>query len=269
MKLKREYILLLSLGYASINAVHHAFETRLAPKELTRPKHKVSIVLPLKDEPNDSLKKCLDSLKGQTVVKAFPEMFELIIVESGGVDLNLCRRYASKIVHSPLGKLTARHIGVERAEGDIIASADGDSIYSPQWLQLHLEKYSDLDVVATHGSTDQGVLELLFSMPKHLIYMSRLSARNSTFLKSAYREVGGFNLKVNQLNPDELLYEEEFNFFQKLRRIGKIAYVPLPVVHLNMRKRGLVHRKSPYLTTAAPIIFGLSLSIMGWLGSSD
>ena len=222
--------LALGLAYLTVNTIASVIEQnpRATPK---KPLKKVSIVLPVWHEPDWLLERTLNSLKNQTVIRAYPEDFEIVVVGCEGVNLDLIEQYADVVLCAPKGKLNARHAGITAAKGDIIVSVDGDCVYPPSWLQKHLDAYLEPNVVATAGPTNQGMLEPLVALPKHIVYMTRISGRNSTFLKDAYFKVGGFDLTIDQTNLKELWMEEELRFKNRLERIGKVAYIPSPPVY--------------------------------------
>jgi len=199
---------------------------------LIPPPKKASIIIPVWCEPDQYLENTFKSLKNQTVVKAYPEKFEFIVIGQG-FNLNLAKKYADKIIiQTKRGKLTARHQAIEKATGEIIVSVDADSIYHQQWLNIHLQQYYNHEVVATTSPTFQGMLEPAFALIKHPFFASKISGRGSTMLKSAYNKIGGFNLNINQTNLNELLHEEEFNLYKKLSKIGRIVYLPSPpIIH--------------------------------------
>jgi cellulose synthase/poly-beta-1,6-N-acetylglucosamine synthase-like glycosyltransferase len=209
------------------------------------PPGRVSVVVPGWHEPRHFLEASLSSLKEQTVVWSFPDRFEYVFVGCEGVDLDVPERYGYRVLCAPRGKLNARHLGIVSSSGDIIVAADSDTFYPPNWLNLVLKPFKEPDVVGVCTPTWQGWLEPLVGIPKALVFAYKMTGRGSAFRKSAYFEVGGFNLAVNQENIRELWLEEEFLFYRRLRSRGRIAYVDAPVIHLGVETVGRGLRPYP------------------------
>jgi cellulose synthase/poly-beta-1,6-N-acetylglucosamine synthase-like glycosyltransferase len=206
----------------------------------TRPPYRVSVLAPGWHEPDELLETSLSSLKNQTVVYKYPELFEFIFIGCEGVNLNIPKVYGYRILCAPRGKLNARHAGIQASQGDIIVSADCDCFYPPNWLNLILKPFNDSSVVGVSATTWQGLLEYGVALLKLVEYSDRMSGRGSAFLKRAYYETGGFNLDIDQRDIMTLLYEEEVYFKKRLEQVGKVVLVDAPMIHLGgTAKRGL------------------------------
>jgi glycosyltransferase involved in cell wall biosynthesis len=206
-------------------------------EEPTRPPYTASIVAPGWHEPSEHLEVSLSSLKRQTVVQKYPELFEFIFVGCEGVDLSIPAKLGYRVLCAPRGKLRARHLGICSARGEVVVAVDCDTYYPPNWLNLMLRPYRSRDVVGTTTTTWQGGLELFTALLKQLEYSQRMSGRGSTFLRQAYFAVGGFNLDADRVWLETrdirlLLYEEEVNFKSRLERLGRVVLVNAPVIHL-------------------------------------
>jgi cellulose synthase/poly-beta-1,6-N-acetylglucosamine synthase-like glycosyltransferase len=240
--------LLLSLGaYVSVNTLSalSAWHRVNSLEPPSKPPCKVSVVVPAWHEPDHLLFASLSSLRSQTVVRAYPSSFDFILVGCDGVNLSIPRRLGFRVLCSSRGKLRARHLGIEASEGEIIVASDADSFYPPNWLNLILKPFYQPDVVAVSTPTWFGALEPLIQIPKNLHYSKRLSGRASAFLKKVYYLSGGFNLSVDDVYEKTrdikiLVEEEEFHFFNRLKRFGKIVFINAPVIHLGHKTgRGL------------------------------
>ena len=165
-------------------------------EEPTRPPRTVSIVAPGWHEPSVLLDISLSSLKQQSVVQRYPELFEFIFVGCEGVDLDIPAKYGYRILCAPRGKLYARHTGIMNAQGEIIVAVDCDSFYPPNWLNLMLKPFHDPNVVGVTSTTWQGGLEPLIALPKLVEYSDRMSGRGSAFLKDAYIKTDVFKLNI-------------------------------------------------------------------------
>jgi len=191
----------------------------------------VSIIVPAWHEPDNLLEMSLRSLKMQNIVQAYPEKFELILVGCSGVNLEIPRKYGYRILCCRRGKLNARHYATEMASGEIIVSADADSFYPPNSLNLLLKPFHQPGVVATTGTTAMGLVDLFAGIPAKLYWIGKMSGRFSAYWKWAYYATGGFNLNIDQTNIAEIEREEEWNFKRKLERLGRVVLVDTRVKH--------------------------------------
>lgn len=92
---------------------------------------KVSVVVCCHNE-EKHLPKCLEALKGQT----YPN-FEIIVVDDGSTDrtAQIAEKRGVKLISIPHSGLpTARNVGVENAEGEVIAFTDADCVVEETWL---------------------------------------------------------------------------------------------------------------------------------------
>jgi GT2 family glycosyltransferase len=89
----------------------------------------VSVVVPTCGRP-ELLKRCLDALEAQTLPA---EHMEIIIVDD---------------THSRRGPAAARNKGWRRANGDLVAFTDDDTVPDPRWLERGLAAFApDVDAV--------------------------------------------------------------------------------------------------------------------------
>jgi len=208
---------------------------------VVRPPGKVSIIVPVWNEPEEFVMAALQSLHNQNIVRAYPYLFEFIIVD-GVPYVNKLRKYG-KVIHAPPGKLVARDKAIRTATGDIIVSVDADCIYPVNWLNQVLAPFHDAGVVGVSTTSRWlGPLEVVFHIPKRIFYSNVMSGRGSAFRRDAYFKIGGFNTKRKYLSIDELQLEEEVGFMQRLKQVGKVVLVDAPVIHLGgvkMEGRGL------------------------------
>jgi hypothetical protein len=128
-----------AVGYISANSIsaHSSFTNVFRYEEPVKPPCVVSVVAPGWFEPDRFLQTSLGSLRKQSVVQRYPEVFDFIFVGCEGVNLQIPAKLGYRILCAPQGKLTARHLGNLAAEGDIIVAVDTDSIYPPNWLNIN------------------------------------------------------------------------------------------------------------------------------------
>lgn len=191
---------------------------------------KTTMVIPTLNE-EAYIQETLASLENQNVKVAYPEKFETLLVDSGSEDqtIALAERYPVKIISAPKGKLTARHIGVMRAKGDVIVGVDADTYYPPNYLNLVLRHFHDPRVVGVTSPRlyrrDSNLIinaAVIWSNLLEGFVGRRMPGSNSTMSKKAYIETGGFNLAINQFDARAMIKEEEYLFPDRLRRIGKV-----------------------------------------------
>ncbi len=237
---------LMLYGLVNLSSMSHRFEGDV---ESVEPPMQVTVIVPVYREPEWFLEATLRSLVSQTVYIDYNDKVEIWVVGTEGEELpGIVDNYADKVLYAPRGKLRARDKAIRLAPDGIIASVDADCIYPPTWLASHIAWYYEPDVVATTGPTDLDAFEYIASALKHFWYASKMNGRNSTFLKRAYIETGGFNLAYDDVylqtrDTNILMQEEEFNFMERLEKIGRVVYVERPVViHLGysmLEGRGL------------------------------
>lgn len=202
--------------------------------EVKPPVDTVSIIMASLNEER-YIDMCLLSIKNQTIIKKFPSMFELILVDSGSKDrtLELAKPYVDKIIHVPKGKLTARNLATNEASGNIIVSVDADCYYGEHWLNTLLYDFYNPNVVAISGSTIdndtissilQDFVYVFDNIGRTFVYPNKMSGRNSAYYKHLHYLTGGFNEKINQLNVNEMLKEEEYGFGNRLSQYGTVKY---------------------------------------------
>jgi glycosyltransferase involved in cell wall biosynthesis len=228
----------------SLASVASMFDSSPSP-----PPARTTIAVCCYREPDNLLETSLSSLASQDIVNLYPQMFELMMVTSGGCSERLAQLYGFRVVRAPRGKLASRDMATRIASGDIIVSADSDTYYPPLWLSRILEPFRDPGVVGVTVPSIEGGIgaarELLLGLWKHVIYTNKMLGRGSAYRKWAYFSSGGFNLDVDRLYLETgdiylLVDEEEINFMKRLEKIGRVVYVNAPVIHMGSQSnRGL------------------------------
>ena len=205
--------------------------------ETVEPIDNVSIIIPsFNEEP--FIKKCLSSIRGQSIIQEWPQYFELILVDSGSTDntVTIAEPYVDKIITTTVrGKLTARNLAIDQAKGNIIVNVDSDSYYGPFWLNTLLKPFNNLEydnLVCVVGSTYdhhipgiptpiRNIAELI---DRNILSPKRIVSRNSALWKHNVYLVGKFDETINQMNVHEMMKEEEYGFGERLSKLGKIVF---------------------------------------------
>jgi glycosyltransferase involved in cell wall biosynthesis len=205
--------------------------------ETVEPIDTVSIIVPSLDE-EPFIKKCLSSIRGQSIIQEYPQYFELILVDSGSRDntVKIAEPYVDKIITTTKrGKLTARNLAICQAEGNVIVSADADSYFGPFWLNGLLKPFNNLEydnLACVVGSTydpyipgiPTPIRNIAEFLDRNIINPKRIVGRNSAFWKHLFYKVGRFDETINQMNIDAMLQEEEYGFGEKLSKLGRIVF---------------------------------------------
>lgn len=201
------------------------------------PIDKVSILMPAYNE-EQFIEQAASSIRYQSILFEYPEMFEFIVIDNGSTDRTIEKAlpFADKVVKSPKGKLTARNYGTRIANGNIIVATDADIFYPFGWLNTILKPFTkNENIVGTSGTVMDyhfpGIPRSLFSIGSSIgrvVDNNQMFGGNSTYLKDAFYEVTngyGFNENINQFEVQEMLEEEERDFGRKLSALGKVDYV--------------------------------------------
>ncbi len=208
----------------------------------------VSIIMPSYNE-ESFIETAILSLRDQSIIHNYPYSFEFILVDSQSIDktVELTRPYVDKIILSPRGKLTARNIAIDSANGNIIVSVDADTFYPHHWLNTILKPFRDLkyqNVVGVNGSTiDKSIIGVpgpirnILEFVDMIRYPNKMLGRNSVFYKHAYYMAGRFDESINQFNMQNMVAEEEIGFGERLSRIGRVVHkINASCIHLGGQK---------------------------------
>lgn len=193
-----------------------------------------SIIVPTYREER-LIRTALNTLEAQTIRREFPDLFEVIVVDSGSEDrtVEIAREYTRNILLAPKGKLTARDIGIMAAKGKVIVGVDADTYYPPNWLNIILRNFRQGVVGVTsprlYGPPMKGSNFLLdavgvWNAVFNGLHNRRMPGSNGAFLRSAYFDVGGFDLSINQFDSSLMVKEEEYDFPDRLRRLGRVVW---------------------------------------------
>lgn len=184
----------------------------------------ISVVIPAYNE-EKFLGKCLDSLRKQDLDKKY---FEVIVVDNASTDKtgNVAKKYPFKLIREPRRSVViARQAAVNSSKGQIIVSADADTIYPPNWLRLIKEDFEkNPQLIALvgwtyyrktpawfniiHGFNQEFNLFLLKYTGKFpLVY-----AANFSFRKTSLEKIGGYPTHLPELGDQQYLLHN----FQKL-----------------------------------------------------
>lgn len=177
----------------------------------------VSIIVPIKDENDPYVRKCLESVEALD----FPNSFEVFVIKGGN-------------------RAQARNLGIELATGEIIAFIDSDCVATKNWLSLIVaglkqnkvlggiggKNLSIADGMALREAIDSVFCSYLGSLgstslcgPSKKRFVNALACINSAFRHSILKDVGGFD--------EEFELCEDTNLSYKVRSAGyKLLFSP-------------------------------------------
>ncbi|MFH2106660.1 MAG: glycosyltransferase [Candidatus Micrarchaeota archaeon] len=197
----------------------------------------VSIVIPTLNEAH-YLKNTLESIKNQKTNL----VYEIIIADSYSKDgtREIAKKYGCVIVDSPPGSISrGRHDGCLKAKSQIIVSANADTVYCQEWLELLTKPIREKKSVASLGkllTSDGNALEefgcrFLFNPMARISLFMKIPlayAENLAIDRKIYKKTGGFDTK--------LVTGEDTDLAKKILKFGNIAYCPNAVARVSMRR---------------------------------
>ncbi len=203
-----------------------------------------SIVVPCYNE-GAFLADTINSLRAQ----CFRGVWEIVVVDNNCTDdtAEIARGLGARVVGEEMqGVCNARQRGAEASNGEIIVSADADTIYPTDWLAtIDASFRADNRVVAVAGPCRYadgpswgrvygrllfGLVHLIYRLTGHIWYVT---ATNLAFYRDHWP---GYDVRLTQ-GGDEL------DLLRKLRRSGGVRYEHTNVVLTSSRRltRGLAY----------------------------
>ncbi len=196
-----------------------------------------SIVIPCYNE-EVHLPSTLESLLGQD----YDGAYEVIVVDNNSTDASahIAQAFGVRVVtETRPGVCFARQAGFEAAQGEVVVSADADSVADPDWL-THIDRRfrSRPDTVAVCGHCDfvaapwwgraysrllWGTVRLWYRLTGRPFY---ITATNTAFLRNAF---SGYDTTMTQ-GGDELAV------LHQLRRRGHVHFSLKHPVHTSSRR---------------------------------
>lgn len=214
----------------------------------------ISVVVPAYNEEKE-ISHCLEFLARQQTSREF----EVILVDNASTDatVEVAKQFLNKlslrIISEPKkGRGAARAAGFRAAQGEIILSTDADTKVPVDWVDKLTSGLVQSGAKAAAGVTNIGELSKArtaffnWFYPKyHFLYRCLLGhycpvGFNFAVYKDAYIRSGGFNSDLKAM--------EDLDLGFKLKKIGRIAFLPSVVVTFSGRrfKKGFVHGFSEY-----------------------
>ena len=120
---------------------------------------KYSVIVPAYNA-GKTISDCLGALTRQSVDEA---EYEIIVVDDGSRDntAKIVQTLPVRYLHQPnKGPAAARNHGSREARGTIILFTDSDCVPAPDWLEKMTGSFTDPEVVAVKGRTDEPAIAL-------------------------------------------------------------------------------------------------------------
>jgi len=181
----------------------------------------ISVVVPTYNS-KEELKKCLAVLTKQTFSA---DKYEVIIVDDGSTDgteeaVEEIKKDLKKSMQRNLkyfkqensGPAVARNLGIQKAEGEIIAFTDSDCIARPNWLEEIDKSFQDAQILGVSGQTIS--LDVLVFPWRIAPAGFGFTTCNMAYKESALADAGGFDEKFG------VPYYEDTDLALRLKKNG-------------------------------------------------
>ncbi|CAN5171761.1 C50 carotenoid glucosyltransferase CrtX [soil metagenome] len=199
---------------------------------------KVSIVIPVYNE-EKFIAACLDSLITQEVPAD-----EIIVVDNNSTDgtLDILKKYPIIILEEKKpGTIAARNCGFNKAQYDIIARTDADSILPPDWIKHIKRVMGDKTVAAVTGPAvfydiilpqiaTYSQIFIYFVLSRAFLRQNVLYGPNMAIRSSLWRKI-----KDSVSNNDREVHED-MDLAIHLAPLGKILYDKELKIYVSARR---------------------------------
>ncbi|OGG26010.1 hypothetical protein A2960_05650 [Candidatus Gottesmanbacteria bacterium RIFCSPLOWO2_01_FULL_39_12b] len=201
----------------------------------------ITIAIPTYNE-EKYLPDCLTAIRNQS----YKNKFELLVIDNNSTDntARIAKSFGARVVkESQKGSLFAKHCCFSQARGDIVVTTDADSVPPYNWLSCLLAPFEKDDkVIAVTGLVkypDNTTVKFNFSsfdqfcqktINRFLSSPITMRAPNRAILKNVYFASGG----IDVLGAPS---EDEYFLVKKLRKFGKIVFLPDLIVQTSDRRQ--------------------------------
>lgn len=212
---------------------------------------KISVVIPAFNE-EKLIAKCIKAVKNQTFPK---EEYEILVIDNNSTDktAEIAKKLGAKVISysKKQGFSAARHYGMLKAKGEIIASTDADSIPDTHWLETIEKLMQNKNLVYVGGtvlSTEGAFVNLSFvihdfvARVNQLFGISLIWGPNMAFRRDAFAQIGGFNTTLKTSDDWEFTLR-----IQKKFGIRSTLYTNTLQVKTSPRKQKKLSAIIPYI----------------------
>ncbi|MBI2470712.1 MAG: glycosyltransferase [Planctomycetes bacterium] len=199
----------------------------------------VSIIVPAYNA-QKTINQCIEALLTQNYPRGDYEVF---VIDDGSTDgtANVVKTYPVKYIYQKNhGPATARNVGVNEAQGEIILFTDSDCVPSNNWIEEMVKPFEDKEVVAVKGAykTKQKSMmsrfaqlefEERFEMLKKAKSIDMVDTYSAGYRKDIFLQMGGFDPYFPVAN------NEDTELSYRMSKLGyKMVFNPDAIVyHLN------------------------------------
>lgn len=206
----------------------------------------ITVVIPVFNEV-DKIEQCLKGVLSQTI-----RPFEVIMVDGHSTDgtVEVVKKFPIEVIYENYHtRAGACQVGVENANGELIAFTDADCVPKINWLESLTSEFEG-DIVGVGGgiiNIGEGIWENSINLIsdtflgsansvqgrffKNKRFVKSISGCNSMYYRSNILDVGGFNVSLSTA--------EDTDLSAKMLTHGKLLYTPNAVI-LHNHRRGLM-----------------------------
>ena len=197
----------------------------------------ISVVIPAYNE-EKRIRRSLAALTNQTVPR---DQYELIVVDGGSHDKTreIATDYADQVFIQESERVAgARNDGFLRAQHDLVATTDADSIVAPNWVESVIESFTDPKVVLSFGPVTP-----IEKSPENHRYTHLF---NGLIKLGAYSRLYYYTLGCNTAFRKEALFRagmyrimdagDDLEIAVRMRKMGKVQFAPDMKVVFDFRR---------------------------------
>lgn len=219
---------------------------------------KVSIIVPVY-KVEAYLGGCIESILSQTFTD-----FELLLIDDGSPDKSgeICDEYAAKdervrVFHQEnAGVSAARNLGIEKAEGELIAFVDSDDWVEPAYLDAIVHRVGDSDIMffAFHWHFEDGCVKTMTYGDVRAEGVEEVE-KCISFLRENCTDLNFFGYTWNKVFRSEVIKNNRIKFVEGLDasedevftlsfciKANRLRIIPNVLYNYRWRYNGLTHK---------------------------
>ncbi len=177
----------------------------------------ISIIIPAHNA-EKTLGACLDALQNQTGVST---PYEILVIDDGSTDQTgqIAKDKQVKLYKTPQksGASTARNIGIQHANGDILCFTDADCLPKPNWLSEMIHPFENPDIVGCKGIYESTQKELVarfvqieyedkYDLVRKEPFIDFIDTYSAAYRRSFLLKHGGFDERIFYVEDQELSF---------------------------------------------------------------